>query len=63
MDISDSVEEIVKILNRNSPILRAMSFVGQATKNGKGLSQRDQLEVIERVTPFEVSNVHFVTNL
>ena len=44
----DSVEEIVKILNRHAPLLRVMQFVGQASKNGKGFSQKEQLEVIEK---------------
>jgi ERCC4-related helicase len=42
-----SVEEIVLVLNRHAPMLRAMAFVGQqASKSGsRGITQKEQLEV------------------
>jgi ATP-dependent DNA helicase MPH1 len=45
----ESVEEIVSLLNSNA-CLRVMSFVGQSTgnKGTKGLSQKEQLEVIRK---------------
>ncbi|RKP33636.1 P-loop containing nucleoside triphosphate hydrolase protein, partial [Dimargaris cristalligena] len=45
----ESVEEIVSLLSHHSPLLRVMSFVGQSTgKTGKGLSQKQQLEIIRQ---------------
>ena len=43
----DCVDEVVQVLNRESPLIRATRFVGQATdKQGRtGLAQRQQLEV------------------
>ncbi|CDZ98028.1 DEAD-box like helicase [Phaffia rhodozyma] len=45
----DCVEEIVTMLNKESPLLRAVPFVGQATdKSGrKGLKQAEQIQVIK----------------
>ena len=47
----DCVDEVVEMLNKESPLIRATRFVGQATdKQGKsGLAQRQQLEVRHRV--------------
>jgi ATP-dependent DNA helicase MPH1 len=45
----DSVEEIVKVLSRDSPIVRPHVFVGQsAGKNSEGMSQKKQLEVTKK---------------
>jgi len=45
----DSVEEIVKLLSRDSPIVRPCAFVGQsAGKNSEGMSQKKQLEVTKK---------------
>ncbi|KAI0768490.1 hypothetical protein BD413DRAFT_562373 [Trametes elegans] len=46
----ECVEEIVELLNRDSPIIRAKAFIGQGTdKQGKkGYAQKEQLEVIEQ---------------
>ena len=42
----ESVDDIVHQLSKHSPMVRVMSFVGQSTgKNGKGLSQKEQLQV------------------
>ncbi|OZJ02481.1 hypothetical protein BZG36_04369 [Bifiguratus adelaidae] len=44
----ESVDEITRVLSAHAPIVRVMSFVGQASaKNGaKGLTQREQQEVL-----------------
>lgn len=40
------IEELVEVLNRNSPLIKAVSFIGQGTSKGKsGKSQKQQLEV------------------
>ncbi|KAJ1967826.1 3'-5' DNA helicase, partial [Dimargaris verticillata] len=45
----ESVEEIVRALSEHEPLIRVMSFVGQSSgKSGKGLSQRQQLEIIRK---------------
>jgi ATP-dependent DNA helicase MPH1 len=45
----DSVEEIVKVLSRDSPIVRPHVFVGQsAGKHSEGMSQKKQLEVTQK---------------
>lgn len=43
----DSVGEITAILNKHKPLVRVMSFIGQAStgKSSRGLSQKEQLEV------------------
>ena len=43
----ECVEEIVELLNKDSPIIRAKPFIGQGTdKQGKkGYAQKEQLEV------------------
>ncbi|ORX98858.1 P-loop containing nucleoside triphosphate hydrolase protein, partial [Basidiobolus meristosporus CBS 931.73] len=43
----ESVDEIVKSLNDHSPMIRPMSFVGQASKKSKkGYTQKEQLAVL-----------------
>ncbi|TBU36076.1 P-loop containing nucleoside triphosphate hydrolase protein, partial [Dichomitus squalens] len=46
----ECVEEIVELLNKESPIIRAKPFIGQGKdKQGKkGYAQKEQLEVIEQ---------------
>ncbi len=45
----DSAEEIVRVLKRNDPMIRASVFVGQADSKGSdGMGQKTQLEVIEK---------------
>jgi ERCC4-related helicase len=45
----DSAEEINRILKRHQPMIRPRVFVGQASgKNSEGMSQKDQLEAIEK---------------
>lgn len=43
----ESVKEIAMMLSRHSPLVRVMSFVGQASsgKSTKGLTQKEQLQV------------------
>ena len=44
----DTVDEIVNVLSTHQPLVRAMSFVGQGKKDGKGgLTQKEQLQVSE----------------
>jgi len=49
----ESVKEIATMLSRHSPLIRVMSFVGQATsgKSNKGLTQKEQLQVCTTVIP------------
>jgi Fanconi anemia group M protein len=48
----DSVQEITRVLSNHEPLIKPMSFVGQGSKEGakgkmtKGLSQKEQFEVI-----------------
>ena len=48
----DSVQEITAVLSRHEPLVKCMSFIGQGSKEGnnnkttKGLSQKEQVEVI-----------------
>ena len=45
----DSAEEIAKVLARSSELIKPHVFVGQADgRNSKGMTQKKQLEVIER---------------
>lgn len=48
----ECVEEIVELLNKESPIIRAKAFIGQSTdKQGrKGYAQKEQLEVCPSLT-------------
>lgn len=43
----ESVQEIAAMLNRHAPLIRVMTFMGQATagKAVKGFTQKEQLEV------------------
>jgi Fanconi anemia group M protein len=42
----DSVEEIVELLSKHSPLINAMPFVGHAAgKTSKGLTQKEQAKV------------------
>ncbi|KAM6497919.1 hypothetical protein JOM56_005867 [Amanita muscaria] len=46
----DIVDDIVKILDECRPIIRASKFVGQGSdkQGGKGMSQKKQLEIIQK---------------
>ncbi|KAI0082224.1 P-loop containing nucleoside triphosphate hydrolase protein [Panus rudis PR-1116 ss-1] len=46
----DSIEQIVDLLNQESPLIRAAKFIGQGTdKRGqKGYAQKEQIEVINK---------------
>ncbi|EXJ93548.1 fanconi anemia group M protein [Capronia coronata CBS 617.96] len=45
----DSAEEIVRVLNRHGPIIRAHVFVGQSgTKGSEGMDQKTQLDTIKK---------------
>uniref|UniRef100_A0A8C6WML3 Fanconi anemia group M protein n=1 Tax=Neogobius melanostomus TaxID=47308 RepID=A0A8C6WML3_9GOBI len=46
----ESVQEIAAMLNRHTPLIRVMTFMGQASagKGIKGFTQREQLEVVQR---------------
>ncbi|KAI1845683.1 hypothetical protein JX266_008294 [Neoarthrinium moseri] len=45
----DSAEEIVRVLNRHRPLIRAAVFVGQAdTKKSDGMKQAEQIERIRK---------------
>lgn len=53
----DSVGEITAMLNKHKPLVRVMSFIGQATtsKTSRGLSQKEQLEVSESQSKIIIS--------
>ncbi|XP_042356656.1 Fanconi anemia group M protein [Plectropomus leopardus] len=46
----ESVQEIASMLNRHAPLIRVMTFMGQASagKGVKGFTQKEQLEVVCR---------------
>ncbi|KAI0187264.1 hypothetical protein F4808DRAFT_323720 [Astrocystis sublimbata] len=45
----DSAEEIVRVLNRHQPMIRAAVFVGQAdSKRSEGMKQADQIQRIQK---------------
>nr|XP_054597628.1 Fanconi anemia group M protein isoform X1 [Nothobranchius furzeri] len=46
----ESVQEIAAMLNRHAPLIRVMTFMGQASagKGVKGFTQKEQLEVVQR---------------
>lgn len=45
----DSAEEIVRVLNKHKPMIKASIFVGQAdSKRSEGMKQKQQIETIER---------------
>uniref|UniRef100_A0A096M619 FA complementation group M n=1 Tax=Poecilia formosa TaxID=48698 RepID=A0A096M619_POEFO len=46
----ESVQEIASMLNRHAPLIRVMTFMGQASagKGVKGFTQKEQLEVVHR---------------
>ncbi|ETS87611.1 ATP-dependent DNA helicase MPH1 [Pestalotiopsis fici W106-1] len=48
-EFRDSAEEIVRVLNRHKPMIRAAVFVGQAdTKQSEGMKQSEQIERIKK---------------
>ncbi|CAN8099550.1 unnamed protein product [Discula destructiva] len=45
----DSAEEIVRVLNKHKPMIKASIFVGQAdSKRSEGMKQKQQIETIEK---------------
>nr|XP_061824249.1 Fanconi anemia group M protein homolog isoform X1 [Nerophis lumbriciformis] len=46
----DSVQEIATMLNRHAPLIKVMTFMGQASvgKGVKGFTQKEQLEVVSQ---------------
>ncbi|XP_044230409.1 Fanconi anemia group M protein [Thunnus albacares] len=46
----ESVQEIAAMLNRHAPLIRVMTFMGQASagKGVKGFTQKEQLEVVHK---------------
>ncbi|XP_060919558.1 Fanconi anemia group M protein [Labrus mixtus] len=46
----ESVQEIADMLNQHAPLIRVMTFMGQASagKGVKGFTQKEQLEVVNR---------------
>jgi hypothetical protein len=44
----NSVEEIVSALTRHKPLIKAMPFVGQSSTKSKGLSQKQQSEIVTK---------------
>ncbi|XP_040916289.1 Fanconi anemia group M protein isoform X2 [Toxotes jaculatrix] len=46
----ESVQEIAAMLNRHAPLIRVMTFMGQASagKGVRGFTQKEQLEVVHR---------------
>nr|XP_043903521.1 Fanconi anemia group M protein isoform X1 [Solea senegalensis] len=46
----ESVQEIADMLNRHAPMIKVMTFMGQASagKGVKGFTQKEQLEVVHR---------------
>ncbi|XP_036397400.1 Fanconi anemia group M protein [Megalops cyprinoides] len=46
----ESVQEIAEMLNRHHPLIRVMTFMGQASagKGVRGFTQKEQLEVVRR---------------
>ena len=54
----ESVQEIAAMLNRHSPLIRVMTFMGQASagKGVKGFTQKEQLEV-KSVSLFLMQNI------
>ena len=47
----DSVQEITDMLTKHRPLVKSMSFIGQASagKNTKGFTQKEQLKVCSRM--------------
>ena len=59
----DSAEDIVKILNKHRPLVRASVFVGQAdSKRSEGMNQKMQLETIRQFKKGEL-NVLVATSI
>ncbi|KIJ45499.1 hypothetical protein M422DRAFT_46571 [Sphaerobolus stellatus SS14] len=59
-----SVDEIVTMLNKHSPLIRATRFIGQGTDKAgkKGIAQKEQLEVIQKFKE-DVYNVLVATSI
>ncbi|WP_456371529.1 DEAD/DEAH box helicase [Methanocaldococcus sp.] len=55
----DTVEKLVNILHQNG--IKAIKFIGQASKEGKGMTQKQQIEAIEKFK--KVGNVLVSTSV
>nr|GAT47897.1 predicted protein [Mycena chlorophos] len=53
----EGVEEVVRVLNEDAPLIRAHAFIGQGKdrKGTKGLTQKEQLEVIRKFKANELN--------
>lgn len=53
----ESVQEIAEMLNRHQPLIRVMTFMGQSSagKGVRGFTQKEQLEVRDRVFVMNVT--------
>ena len=56
----DTVERIVKLLNKSG--IEAREFIGQAKKSGKGLSQKEQIQLLNEFG-YEIFNVLVCTSI
>ena len=57
----DTVEKIVNLLNSNG--INAIPFVGQSNKDGKGMSQKKQIEAVEKFKNDPTVNVLVSTSV
>ncbi|ABR55723.1 DEAD/DEAH box helicase domain protein [Methanococcus aeolicus Nankai-3] len=57
----DTVEKIVNLLNSNG--IQAIPFVGQSNKDGKGMSQKKQIEAVEKFKNDPAVNVLVSTSV
>jgi ATP-dependent DNA helicase MPH1 len=55
----DSAEEIVRVLNRHGPMIRAHVFVGQSGSKGgsEGMNQKTQLDIIKKFKAGEYNTI------
>ncbi|ETI24205.1 hypothetical protein G647_03574 [Cladophialophora carrionii CBS 160.54] len=55
----DSAEEIVRVLNRHGPMIRAHVFVGQSGSKGgsEGMNQKTQLDIIQKFKAGEYNTI------
>ena len=61
----ESVHEIAELLRRSEPLVRVMAFIGQASTsaNKKGLTQKEQAEVINTIRIFNLFLAFFIENI
>lgn len=60
----ESVQEIAEMLNRHQPLVRVMTFMGQASagRGVRGFTQKEQLEVLYSVM-FYAMCLHLMSHL